>query len=344
VLVCYKTAVSDLPRSVDVAIVGGGFAGMATAWWLARKMVRDVIVLERESQLGAYASGRAAGIGRQLTEDDLSSALTVVGAAHLRAFFPQAWKPTGGLLSFEDMEIAKGYLSRAQRLSVDVVKMTRRGVTEMWPQLASLQIEAALHVPSDGIIDIAAFLEALADGRRVEKRTGVERIEAGGRGARLVTTRGTIEARFVVDATGAWAGRTTNDPPLESLKRHVYVLDAKPTAAPFVWHIGSRELYLRADGERVLVSPCDATPVSAGDQKPDAQGEALLRARLEGSPLADAPIHRAWACQRTFARGMQLGRDSTRPWLIWAVGLGGHGATAASAVGEIVANAVIDGL
>jgi glycine/D-amino acid oxidase-like deaminating enzyme len=64
------------------------------------------------------------------------------------------------------------------------------------------------------------------------------------------------------------------------------------------------------------------------------------------SSLASAPITRRWACQRAFTenRKMRLGRDSQRPWLVWAAGLGGHGATAAPAVGETVALAVVDAL
>ena len=41
---------------------------------------------------------------------------------------------------------------------------------------------------------------------------------------------------------------------------------------------------------------------------------------------------------------MRLGRDPSRPWLVWAAGLGGHGATASAAVGRVVAAAVIDAL
>jgi glycine/D-amino acid oxidase-like deaminating enzyme len=41
---------------------------------------------------------------------------------------------------------------------------------------------------------------------------------------------------------------------------------------------------------------------------------------------------------------MRLGVDPNRPWLVWAAGLGGHGATAAPAVGERVANAVVEAL
>jgi glycine/D-amino acid oxidase-like deaminating enzyme len=41
---------------------------------------------------------------------------------------------------------------------------------------------------------------------------------------------------------------------------------------------------------------------------------------------------------------MKLERDVTRPWLVWAAGLGGHGATASAAVGETVASHVIAAL
>ena len=62
---------------------------MATAWWLAREGVRDVIVIEREAELGRYASGRSAGIGRQLAEDELVTGLTVTGVTHLRRLSEQ---------------------------------------------------------------------------------------------------------------------------------------------------------------------------------------------------------------------------------------------------------------
>ncbi len=335
------------PRNVDVAIVGGGFAGMATAWWLARRGIRDVIVLEREAELGRYASGRSAGMGRQLAEDDLMTALTVTGAAHLRSSFAQAWTDTGGILTFDDLGHARGYAARAERFGVATKRIERDAVLAIWPHLGRVPIAGALHIPSDGLIDTTALLAAYADGTRVLRETAVERITATETGATLVTSRGSYGARVVVDASGAWAGQTTGDPPLDVFKRHVYMLEAVPKArAPFVWHLGTEELYLRPLGDQIMTSPCDASPTEACDEQPDAGGEALLRARLAESSLGSAKVARAWACQRTFPKrlAMKLERDETRPWLVWAVGLGGHGATASAAVGETVAGLVIDAL
>ena len=89
---CYKAAVT----TVDVAIIGAGFAGTATAWALSRAGVTDVVVLERATELGRYASGRGAGIGRQLADDDHTTELTVRGSQLLRDELSDCWSPTGG--------------------------------------------------------------------------------------------------------------------------------------------------------------------------------------------------------------------------------------------------------
>lgn len=346
----------ELPTTTDVAIIGGGFAGVATAWALARRGVAAV-VLEGEAAPGRFASGRSAGLGRQLAEDDATSALTIRGAELLRRVFAPVWQPCGGILSFDRHAAAEAYVARAARLGVAVERVERAGVAARWPGAAELPIAAALYVPSDGVIDVGALLATFARDIAIVCEAKVTSVELGGRGIRLATSRGALEARVVVDAAGAWAGELTGDPPLESFKRHVYVLEVAGAGAPFLWHLGADELYVRADAGGLLFSPCDATATAPADQEPDATGEAMLRARLaatgpgpgsaaSASAWGDAAIVRAWACQRAFtpSRTMRLGRDAARPWLVWAAGLGGHGATASAAVGEVVADACIAAL
>jgi glycine/D-amino acid oxidase-like deaminating enzyme len=338
--------VAELPATTEVAIIGGGFAGAASAWALARRGV-SAVVLEREAALGRYASGRSAGLGRQLAEDDATTRLTVRGAELLRGELAAAWLPCGGILSFDQPAAADAYVARAARVGVPVVPLDRDSVVAHWPGADELPIAAALHVPSDGVIDVAALLATLVRDQAVVCDARVERIEPTATGVRLGLARGAVDARVVVDATGAWAGELTGDPPLDSFKRHVYLLEVEPTAAaPFLWHLGTDELYVRGAGDELLVSPCDATATAAADQQPDSIGDAMLHVRLAGSAWATARVTRRWACQRAFTanRTMRLGRDPARPWLVWAAGLGGHGATAAAAVGEVVADACIAAL
>jgi D-arginine dehydrogenase len=334
-----------LPANVDVAIIGGGFAGMATAWALRRLGVTDTIVLERETELGRFASGRSAGLGRQLAEDNDTTALTVRGAALMKEL-PGAWTPTGGILSFDDLANANTYAERAAKFGVAVEPVDKAYVAARWPALSEMRIARALWVPADGVIDVGAALRVLGEGVRIVLGAGLERVDGPGS---LVTAKGPIKARVVVDAAGAWAGEITGGEPLTSFKRHIFILDSDVQAgAPWLWHLGATEMYVRTDGDGVLASPCDVARSEPGHQAPDLVGEAHLRRVLDAadSSLASAPITRRWACQRAFTenRKMRLGRDSQRPWLVWAAGLGGHGATAAAAVGETVALAVLDAM
>jgi len=339
--------VGDLPATANVVIIGAGFAGTATAWALQRLGIAEVIVLEREVQPGRFASGRSAGLGRQLTEDEDTTSLTVRGAEVLRTL--PVWAPTGGVLSFDDKANAQSYLERARRHGVAVEPGGKELVTARWPQLPDLNVGGALWVPSDGTIDVAGLLGYFAQGVRVEIATPVIRIESTGRGANVVTSRGTIAARVVVDASGAWAGELVGGETLNSFKRHVFILDAAiPDSAPWLWHVGAGEMYLRRDAAGLLASPCDAAKCPPGHQEPDLVGEAHLRRLLDecDSAIAGMPITRRWACQRAYTedRKMRLGRDPNRPWLVWSAGLGGHGATASPAVGERVAAAVVEAL
>ncbi|MCB0346448.1 MAG: FAD-binding oxidoreductase, partial [Bdellovibrionales bacterium] len=49
----------------EVVIIGAGILGISLAYHLARRG-RTVVVLERESTYGAHASGKTAGMFRQL--------------------------------------------------------------------------------------------------------------------------------------------------------------------------------------------------------------------------------------------------------------------------------------
>jgi D-arginine dehydrogenase len=356
----YKRSVDALPASCDVAVIGGGFAGAATAWWIARTCGASVAVLEREDRPGKHASGRGAGLGRQVTEDDATTALAVRGARWLRNALPGPWPAgppwiaSGSFLTFADEGAMTAHLARAARFGVACEAVDVARVVARWPGLAGMPARGALWFPDDGLIRVRALLDGLLAGARaagarlvVGCAVGDARPSAAGSGAsvELDTAKGPIRARVVVDAAGAWAGELARrwgagDGGLVPWKRHLAIVGAAAPAAdaPFVWHVAPGELYARPDALGTLVSPCDATPSTPHDPAadPDAALRVHVRLRVSAPELAIAPVVRTWACLRTFTpdRAPRVGADPEHPWLVWVAGLGGHGATAAMAIGE----------
>jgi D-arginine dehydrogenase len=353
--------VDRLPTSTDVVVVGAGVAGVATAWWLARRGA-DVVVIEREPAPGRHASGRGAGLGRQITDDDATTAYAVRGAAYLRGELPGRWPggapwiATGSFLTFADAGQLDAHRLRAARFGIACDEVAIADVVARWPAIAGLPARGALFVPGDGVIRLDPLIDGLVAGARDAGGRIVVGCEVGavdvidGR-PRIATNLGSIDARIVVDAAGAWAGTLARgwgvpDPGLTPWKRHLHVVGtpASGTDVPFVWHVAPGEIYVRADDGGMLVSACDAVPVTPHVAIPDDDAVSKLRARLRGtSPsLAAADVTRTWACLRTFTRDgkPRIGVDAERPWLCWVIGLGGHGATGALAIGEDAASAI----
>src|ERR687887_1142187 len=65
----YHPAVVTLPRTSSVIIIGGGVVGCAIAYHLARRGVKDVLVLERESVGSGTTSKAAGGIRAQFSTE-----------------------------------------------------------------------------------------------------------------------------------------------------------------------------------------------------------------------------------------------------------------------------------
>lgn len=347
------------PKRADVVVIGGGFAGAATAYHLARHGVSDVVVLEKEATCGYHASGRNAAMCRQLTEDELFTDYTIKGAAFLReppAEFCDAplLDRTGSILLVDDPShlTALARSAAARRLPFELV--TPESLAVRWPRLSDVPCAGGIFFASDGVIDVHALLQGFLRGARDGgarvivncEVTGFEPLESSLDKVSVRTSRGSIDARCVVMAAGAWAeglGRKANASPhtFTPIHRHLFVTE--PVAdmdktAPFVWHVGSREFYVRGEGTGYLISGCDETEVEAHDARvsPDAVDNLAAKLSTVAPQLLNLGIARSWACLRTFApnRRPVIEWDAERSWLLWVAGLGGHGATSSAAIGE----------
>jgi glycine/D-amino acid oxidase-like deaminating enzyme len=334
---------------VDILIIGGGIAGLATAAALAERKAGSITLLDRELMPGFYASGHNAGLARALTGRIEHSRLAVEGRARLAEL--GLMEATGGLLLAMDPAKLNPLESEAAALGVEAHRGEGGGAP-------GLKASAHLRVPGDGVIDIHGLLGACARGARgggVALRYGsaVTAIRSED-GAFIVETADRVfRARALVNAAGAWAsdlGRMAGglDLDLAPRRRHLAWSDHPYPVQPWAWWV-DRPFYARAESGGTLLCPCDEgdVPLPPPGQQPatDArQLEALGERAEELAPdLVEARPVRAWSGLRTFSpdRRFVIGWDPVNPRLFWAAGLGGHGMTTGLAVGRLAADLII---
>jgi D-arginine dehydrogenase len=340
-------------------IVGAGFAGAATAWALGRAGLGRGVVLEQEPSFGVHASGRNAALVKVSERDAVIGTLSARALgriASLERHPGELLRRTGGLtLAGADAVHEVRHVHRAlEPRGVASSLMTRTEATRRWPFLEAVGLDLALFVPDEGVADVHAllgrYLELARDaGFRLRTKTRADDlIVEGGRVTGVRTAVGEeIRADGVIDASGAWAGRLGRAAAplgLTPLRRHLFVsgaVDFVRPDLPFVWVEGA-EYYFRPEGDGLLLSACDETPMPPGDPPTDARAaEGLAETLAQHAPgLADLAIRRMWACLRTFApdRLPVVGPDPDLPGLFHVSGLGGYGMTCSAAVGDLAAD------
>ncbi|MDR3670626.1 MAG: FAD-dependent oxidoreductase [Holophaga sp.] len=336
--------------SAEILIIGGGIAGLATACNLALAGQGGVALVEREVQPGFYASGHNAGIARRLTGRAEHTALTVQGCARLLK--AGLMRVTGGYLLGAEVGGTRALADEARAFGLD-------------PTLGSgtpipgLRAAEWLHLAGDGLIDTDGELRYCADtaragGAQLHFGCQVQTITPEPSGFRVTTDQGTIRARILVNAAGAWAqdlGRMAGglDIPFQPLRRHLVWSTAPcPADQPWAWW-ADRPLYIRPESGGALLCACEesSTPLPARGRQPDndeSMLEGLAASLKELIPAMEAaPVARLWCGLRTFSpdRRFVLGPDPIQPKLFWAAGLGGHGMTSGLAVGARVADCIL---
>ncbi len=341
-----------------IVIVGGGYAGGATALALARRgRGREVVLLEAEPRAGEHASGRNAGLMAALLEDDPAMAAMTVRGMRLLAGSPVTTR-CGSILLVPGAAAAEELLARAARLGVRAESVPATGLAREIPLLAGAPAPVGVRCPDDAKVDPLALAsmyldEAARAGVRVVTGVSVTGVSTRGKRATGVeTTAGRFDADQVVNAAGAWAGRLgvmagLGDLGLIAYRRHLFVTAPIPNVGsgwPFVWDL-PREVYFRPDGDRLTLCICDEEPHPPGVPVVSAEIRARLSGRIaEAFPaLSTFTIESERACLRTFAadRRYVVGPDPRLPGFFWVAGLGGSGAVAGGAIGEMAATLLL---
>lgn len=346
-----------------IVVIGGGYAGGSIAWALARRgQGARVTVVEAEPSAGAHASGRNAGlIGSMLEEDPHVAEMAARGARLLRDGFGgrrALFTGCGSIRLLAGEAEGTQMAQRARALGVRLELHPTADLARDLPLLAGAASPVSARLPDDGRIDpvslARAYLAAAEEGgvRVLRGARVMGTVSRGGRLTGVAATTGVLEAEWVVDAAGAWAGAVAAGAGLPDLgltpcRRHLYRTFPLPGCDPgwpWVWDVPGN-VYFKPEGDRLLLCPCDEEPHPAAAPMADPQVERDLRRRLPDAfpALASVEIETAHVCLRTFApdRRYVIGPDPRLPGFFWAAGLGGSGATAGAAIGELAADLLI---
>lgn len=216
-------------RSADVVIVGGGYTGMWTAYFLTESQPDIQVTLLERDECGAGPSGRNGGF---LTgwwdelpalvgfygEDGALAACRAVGrsVAEIGAWCQQhgvdAWFAQNGYLQVASSPSQEGSWSEAASLA------RRLGVEEEFVPLTTAEVRARCDTPAlrggvlmrDGATVQPARLARglrkvlLERGVRVHEHTPVRRLQRGPQ-VGAITERGTVRAAQAVLGINAWA-------------------------------------------------------------------------------------------------------------------------------------------
>ncbi|MFO7921815.1 MAG: FAD-binding oxidoreductase [Nioella sp.] len=354
--------------TADVAIIGGGLVGLATAFE-ARRLGLSVQLIEA-AQCGRHASSASAGGVRSLNRHHAEIPLARAALDLWRGLSGRLGHDVGfvqsGQMRLAEDEPGLVALERRARDTADAGWTHERlipahHVRARLPASAR-HIRGALVVEDDGFADPMATLHAyrqacLSAGVIItENRPARGIARTGDGGLSIDTDRGEIHARHAVNCAGAWGGDLVSEDGLAMRTGALQMIVTAPVA-PFVTPVigvHGRKLSLKqTDAGAVVIGgafegrvrDAGTCRTARGDLDPARIGASIGNAVAIFPHLARARVVRAW----TGLEGMMpdglpvLGPSPRLAGLIHAFGFSAHGFALAPLIGRMVAEHLHDG-
>lgn len=355
----------------DVAIVGGGLAGLSAAIELADRGYRVVLLEAR--QVGWGASGRNGGqaiaglacdqavVEAQLGQADAKrvwdmtmEALRLIGQRRERFGIACDWRPgyLGLAVNERKARELRGWHEQMQRDYGYQTRWIEPGEIQQW--IASPRFHSGIHDPAGGHLHPLKYSMGLAAaaaslGVQIHEDSPVTQIEHG-RVARLRIAQGSVAASHVLLAGNVYLQGIA--PALEARVMPVgtYIVASEPLAAALAESLipsGSAVCdtnfvldYFRPTADRRVlyggrVSYSTATPMNLA---------ASMQRRMARTfpQLKDTRIEYAWGgfVDISMNRAPDFGRLNDAPNVYYLQGFSGHGLALTGLAGKLVAEAI----
>jgi sarcosine oxidase subunit beta len=359
-------------RTAEVVIVGGGVIGASVAYHLAARGCRDVVVIERGARPGEGSTGRATGGFRAQFGTRVNVRLSLLAREKLLRFREETgvdpeFRQCGYLfIASGEAELEALLASQAMQRECGLTEaraVSAREIAELNPAVETGGAAGGVFCPSDGFMRPLEILRGYTEaatrlGARFEYGVALEGLEVneGGRVEVLKTTAGTLSARHVVNAAGAWAALVASmagvELPLKPLRRQVAVThptELLPEEMPMTVFVDDG-FHLRVRDSRVLLLWPDEPRTQGPFEARVEDGwvsEVVTKAHARVPCLRRASIDRekCWAglYEMTPDKHSIVGRAPGVENFYLANGSSGHGVMHSPALGQLLSEIILDG-
>ncbi|MEJ7596494.1 MAG: FAD-binding oxidoreductase [Kofleriaceae bacterium] len=358
----------DRDLEVDVAIIGGGFTGVSTAYHLSKQFPDRRIALLEAKRLANGASGRNGGLmlnGITVKDQDpdlmarehavTRGAIDAIEALIREHGLAVRIRRTGCLHISTTTRAAEEAHARTEELAA-------RGVPVKWVGKTALAVHGAVLDPTEGLLNGVDLIRAMrpllvAQGVEIYEATPVMRVREGAT-IELSTPTHTVRAKAIVLATSGYTPRLgyfrTGVLPVIS-----HVIGTDPVPPELLARAGldqvagffddlPRLAYCSVDDDRRVVFG-GGTTAAYGYRFGNAttyvtrDGDAATRALRQSlasylPELATVPIRHRWSgpLDLTLARHCAMGVMGAHRNVYYALGYSGHGIVLANLAGRVL--------
>ena len=209
-----------MPHPADIAVVGGGIVGLATALALTEARPRArLVILDKEPRLASHQTGHNSGVihsGVYYKPGSLKARLCVEGGRLMKQFCDAhgiGWEACGKVIVATDEREVPRLQGIHERGTANGLKgltlLSGAEVREYEPHCRAVR---ALLVPETGIVDygqVAEKMAALVRAHGTEIVTGAEvtAIRRSPDGLVLETPKAAVQARFLINCAGLYSDR-----------------------------------------------------------------------------------------------------------------------------------------
>lgn len=356
----------NLPNTADIVIIGGGVMGASAAYHLAKRGMKNIVLLEKEEFFGTGATGRCAGGVRYQFSTEINVRLSQESLPMIERFKEETGQDVnyiqcGYLLvatNEQDAATFKHNVELQNRLGVPTQLLSGDDVRARLPQMKFDDAIAGTFNQKDGIVDpngiVMGYVSAAQKmGVQAISKAEVKGITVSGGEVRAVqTSLGEVQTRMVLNAAGPWSGLIGQmagvSLPIVPLRRQMFTtnpLPEVPADFPFVIDF-AKSLYFHREGEGLLIGMSNQNEKPGFDQNVDDDFELVnLEAAIERMPLvekASRASHWAGLYEVTPDAHPIYGGTDVKGFTV-CTGFSGHGFMHGPVSGKLMSEYILDG-